>query len=397
MFKSLKRITYHVSDVAKAKQWYFSILNMQPIFDAPFAIIFKIGECTLTLAKGIAPITEEAVEQIETYWEVEDIESSYQILINLGAKEHTPIKEVLDIRMAKVIDPFGNIIGITGSQLDMKKCTVEKKPSETAMVVAFCRALSAKDEREEIKGSDYLAEHFLTEESKKPLKDSASRNWGIQNLLTSPMYGYFISRTAYIDNIFKKYISENISQIVFLGAGYDTRVYRFHDLLGETKIYEVDIKTTQNKKIEILHNINIEIPKQVTFVSINFETDNLEDLLKAGLNINAKTLYIWEGVTYYLTIDTIKKTLNFINTYSPKGSIVCFDYLAEKVDSIKAAEPFQFWIGIDELKMLLSEHGFEIIEHIDSKEMQKRYLTLKDGTLAEQVLPYFCFANAIVK
>lgn len=397
MFKSLKRITYHVSDVAKAKQWYFSILNMQPIFDAPFAIIFKIGECTLTLVKRIVPITEEAVEQIETYWEVEDIESSYQILINLGAKEHTPIKEVLDIRMAKVIDPFGNIIGITGSQLDMKKCTVEKKPSETAMVVAFCRALSAKDEREEIKGSDYLAEHFLTEEGKKPLKDSASRNWGIQNLLTSPMYGYFISRTAYIDNIFKKYISENISQIVFLGAGYDTRVYRFHDLLGETKIYEVDIKTTQNKKIDILNNINIEIPKQVTFVSINFETDNLEDLLKAGLNINAKTLYIWEGVTYYLTIDTIKKTLNFINTYSPKGSIVCFDYLAEKVDSIKAAEPFQFWIGIDELKMLLSEHGFEIIEHIDSKEMQKRYLTLKDGTLAEQVLPYFCFANAIVK
>ena len=394
MFKSLKQITYHVSDIDKAKQWYINILNIQPIFDTPFAVIFKVGDCTLSLSKTKTPITE-AVEGIETFWEVEDIDTSFQKLINLGAKQHTPITDVLNIRIAKVIDPFGNIIGITGAHLDVKKRSVENKPSETAMTVTFCRALAAKDEREEIKGPDYLAEHFLTEEGKKPLKDSASRKWAIQQLLTSPMYGYFISRTAFIDNIFKKYLSENISQIVFLGAGYDTRAYRFRNLLGKTKIFEVDIQSTQKRKIDILHNMNIEISEHITFVSINFETDRLEEvLLKVGFNNSAKTLYIWEGVTYYLTIDTIKKTLDFINTHSSKGSIVCFDYLTENIDSINAAEPYQFIIGKDELIMLLSEHGFEIIEHIDSKEMESKYLTLKDGSLAEKTLTHFCFVNA---
>lgn len=396
MFKSLKRITYHVPDLVEAKKWYTGILNMQPILDTPFVIIFKVGDCTLSLSKANNPISP-ASEQIETYWEVEDIDVSFQKLISLGAKEHTPITDRLNIRIAKVMDPFGNIIGITGLPLDVNKRSVENKPSESALILTFCRALAAKDEREEIKGPDYLAEYFLTEESKKPLKDSASRKWAIQKMITSPKYGYSISRTAYIDDIFKKYLSEDIPQIVILGAGYDTRAYRFHDLLGTTKIYEVDIQTTQKRKIDILEKNKIEIPGKITFVRINFETENLaEVLLKAGFDNDAKTLYIWEGVTYYLTKDPIKKTLNFINTHSAKASIVCFDYLADQIDAMNAAEPYQFIIGKEELGILLSEYGLEIIEHIDSKEMEKRYLTLKDGSLAEESLTHFCFVTAMV-
>jgi O-methyltransferase involved in polyketide biosynthesis len=88
--------------------------------------------------------------------------------------------------------------------------------------------------------------------------------------------------------------------------------------------------------------------------------------------------------------------LNFINTHSSKGSIVCFDYLAEKIDSMNTAEPYQFIMGKEDLRILLSEYGFEIIEHIDYKEMVKRYLTLKDGSIAEESLTHFCFVTAIV-
>jgi len=396
MFKSLKRITYHASDLDKAKEWYAGVLNALPILDTPFVIIFKVGDCTLSIAKSNNQ-TQATGEQIETYWEVDDIDSSFQRLIGMGAREHTPLTDRLSIRIARVIDPFGNIIGITGLPLDASKRSVEDKPSESALLLAFCRALAAKDEREEIKGPDYLAEFFLTEEGKKPLKDSASRKWAIQKLITSPKYGYSIARTAYIDTLFKKYLAENISQIVLLGAGYDTRPYRFHDSLSTTKIFEVDIQSTQKRKSEILQNINLTIPEQIAFVSLNFETDSLEEaLLKAGFNSSAKTVYIWEGVTYYLTRDTVYNTLDFIRWRSSKGSIVCFDYLTEKIESMNAAEPYRFIIGKDELKSLLSEHGFEILEHIDSEEMEKKYLTLKDGSLAEKALTHFCFVSAMV-
>jgi methyltransferase (TIGR00027 family) len=394
VFKSLKRITYHASELVEAKKWYASILNMQPILDTPFVIVFKVGDCTLSISKTNNPIRLDS-EQTEIFWDVEDIDSSYQKLISMGAKEYMPITDRLNIRIAKVIDPFGNIIGITGLPLDVSKRSVENKPSESATVLAFCRALAAKDEREEIRGSDVLAEYFLTEEGIKPLKDGASRKWSIQKLITSPKYGYSISRTAYFDFIFKKYLSENISQIVILGAGYDTRAYRFHDVLGATKIYEVDMQTTQNRKIDILERNKIKIPGNATFVSLNFETDSLEEvLLRAGFQNGTRTLYIWEGVTYYLKEDAIKNTLNFISTHS--SNIVCFDYLADKIDSMNAAEPYQFIVTQVELKKLLSDYGFEMIEHIDFREMGKRYLTLKDGSLAEECLTHFNFVTALV-
>lgn len=395
MFKALKRITYHVSDLDEAKKWYAELLDSQPILDTPFVIIFRVGDCTLSLSKTNNPNRPES-EQAEIYWEVDDIDSSLQKMIDMGAKEHMPITDRLNIRIAKVIDPFGNIIGITGSQPEVHRRSVENRPSDSAMVLAFCRALAFKDEREEIKGSDYLAECFLTEESKKPLKDSASRKWAIEKLITSPKYGYSISRTAYIDAIFKKCLSENIPQIVILGAGYDTRPYRFNALLGSTKIFEVDISTTQIRKIDILKSSKIEIPANVTFVAANFEAENLEErLLSAGFVNEVKTLYILEGVTYYLAKDTVIHIFDFIKTHSPKSSVICFDYLADKIESMNTAESYKFIISKKELITLLSACGFEIIEHIDHTEAERRYLTLKDGFLAEESLPHFNIVTAM--
>jgi hypothetical protein len=47
--------------------------------------------------------------------------------------------------------------------------SVQDVPSETAMATATMRALAAHDERDEIRGADYLAEVFLTDDRKAPL------------------------------------------------------------------------------------------------------------------------------------------------------------------------------------------------------------------------------------
>jgi methyltransferase (TIGR00027 family) len=396
MFKGLKRIVYQVASIDQARKWYSEILEMQPVFDTPFAVIFRVGDCSLSLVQVQSALPDHT-EGVETYWEVEDIEATYQRLIDYGANPHTPIKTALNTRLAKVIDPFGNIIGITGAVLDAEKRSIENQPSETAMTVAFCRALAAKDERDAIKGPDYLAELFLTEEGRKPLNDRASRIWAIQNLVTAPLYGYFIARTAFIDHIFKQSLAVDIPQIVFLGAGYDTRVYRYRDSIQHTRIFELDIQSTQKRKQEILNNANIEIPREVTFVSINFKQDQLKDVLSdASFDPTAKTLFIWEGVTYYLTEEAVTATLRFIKNNSPSGSILCFDYLTEQLESVNTAEPFKFWIAQNNIDKFMDVHCFKIIEHLDAPEMEKRYLSMNDGTIAEKVLTRFCFVEAIV-
>jgi methyltransferase (TIGR00027 family) len=394
MFKSLKRIVYKVNDLEKAKQWYNDFLNTEPIFSAPFVAIYKIGDCSLSLSLSQSTPSSNNNEQSETYWEVDDIDATYSRLLDLGAKSLAPVKTVINIRVAKVIDPFNNVIGITGNVLDVKSRAVEFQPSETAMTTAFCRALAFKEERKEIQGPDNLAEIFLTDEAKKPLKDSATRKWAIQNLVTSPLYGYLLARTAYFDQIFKKHISENIDQIVFLGAGYDTRAYRYNDLIKNTRIFELDIYSTQERKLATLRKSNIAIPLQIVHVNIDFKNEKIEQALsKYEYSETAKTLFIWEGVTYYLPENAIINTLSFIKSHSPKGSILCFDYATEKLDSFNTAEPFKSWIGNGKegVESFVSPFGFRTIQHLDSKEMEREFLTLNDGSVAENVLSKFCF------
>jgi methyltransferase (TIGR00027 family) len=396
MFKSLKRIVYTVTDLESARRWYADLLGAQPVFDAPFAAIFVVGPCSLSLARSTTgPIDPD--KQVPTYWEVDDIDAAFQRLIDAGAKPFAPIKEVLNIRTAQVVDPFGNLIGLTGPVNDAEHRTVEQKPSETAMSAAFCRALAARDDRQEIRGPDILAELFVEDKGRSLLRDSASRTWAIQNLVTSPLYGYFFSRTAYFDAVFTTAIGERIPQVVFLGAGYDTRAYRYRQSLGDTRVFELDISSTQERKRSILRDAKIAIPKNVSLVSINFKTDSLEDVLaNAGFDPHRKTLFVWEGVTYYLKEDAVRSTLTFVTRHSTPGSSICFDYMTSQLESVNAAEPFLFWIRTTALKELLGELGLDLLEHIDSQLMEKRYLTLRNGTVAERVLTQFCFAHAVV-
>ncbi|HOV78856.1 MAG TPA: class I SAM-dependent methyltransferase [Bacillota bacterium] len=220
MFANLDRVTYQVPDIEKARDWYSRILNKEPVIDSPFITVFKISDFLLILVPepdsspggGQPPVA---------YWGVDDIHTAYQRLLEFGAAAHTEISiNVFNSRVAKVVDPFGNIIGITGKASDTDK-SLEDQPSDTALTTAFCRALAACERRDEVKGPDYLAEIFIDEEGKKTLRDPAAREWVMKNLMKGGVYEYFIARTAYIDHIVKQAFQENIPQVVFLGAGYD--------------------------------------------------------------------------------------------------------------------------------------------------------------------------------
>ena len=49
MFTSLKRVTYQVPQLDKARQWYAALLDSEPALDSPFLVTFLIGDASLTL------------------------------------------------------------------------------------------------------------------------------------------------------------------------------------------------------------------------------------------------------------------------------------------------------------------------------------------------------------
>jgi predicted enzyme related to lactoylglutathione lyase len=110
MFLGLRTTVYYVDDLGKAREWYSSVLGIEPYFDQPFYVGFNVGGCEL----GLHP--DEGKPKGEghvAYWGVADAAGSLQRLLDQGATNHEDLQDVGGgIKVAAVKDPFGNILGI---------------------------------------------------------------------------------------------------------------------------------------------------------------------------------------------------------------------------------------------------------------------------------------------
>ena len=109
MILGLRTAIYPAPDLAAAKQWYTKVLGQAPYFDQPFYVGFAVGGFELGLLPGAQPATIGP----QPLWGVENIETAYARLLELGATVLEPVVEVGEgIKVAAVQDPFGNRFGI---------------------------------------------------------------------------------------------------------------------------------------------------------------------------------------------------------------------------------------------------------------------------------------------
>ncbi len=290
--------------------------------------------------------------------------------------------------------------------------SVETRASGTAAATAFLRALAACDPDEALRGSDYLAGIFLEAEQQALLRDPAQRAWVLKNQLAPGAYELILARTAFFDQIVAQALKDNLEQIVLLGAGYDSRPYRFKELIRDTRIFEVDAPPTQQRKQECLRQAGLSISPQISFAPIDFETGSLREVLQAaGYQPTSQTLFVWEGVSYYLSREAVDQTLAAVRAISPVGSRLSFDYAAlsakvlndEGVQEFRqlmrsryANEPTRFGVPVGQIELFLNERGFQTVEHLTAAEMDEKYLPRKSGLETGKVSPLFCLVLARV-
>ncbi len=107
----LRTTIYKVAELAKAKDWYTQVLGFAPYFDEPFYVGFSVEGYEL----GLIPDghTGNKSDSVSTYWGVENIETSYQQMLALGATTlEAPHDVGGDIWVAMVKDPWDNPFGI---------------------------------------------------------------------------------------------------------------------------------------------------------------------------------------------------------------------------------------------------------------------------------------------
>ncbi|HET9978493.1 MAG TPA: VOC family protein [Burkholderiaceae bacterium] len=105
----LRSAIYPAPDLARAKAWYAEVLGQAPYFDQPFYVGFEVGGFEL----GLLPDAVPGVTGAQALWGVADAAAAHERLLALGATALEPVKDVGGgIKVAAVIDPFGNRLGI---------------------------------------------------------------------------------------------------------------------------------------------------------------------------------------------------------------------------------------------------------------------------------------------
>jgi methyltransferase (TIGR00027 family) len=160
-----------------------------------------------------------------------------------------------------------------------------------------------------------------------------------------------IARTRWIDDYVSAALARGVSQIVILGAGFDSRAYRISGS-ERARFFEVDHPNTSASKIAHIRRIFGALREHVRYVPVNFQSDDLRRALESfGFNPQSGTLLIWEGVSNYLTEETVRKTLTFIASLG-EGTTLIFTYVDRRV--IEAPKQF---IGASEVQRLFAKLG----------------------------------------
>ena len=193
-----------------------------------------------------------------------------------------------------------------------------------------------------------------------------------------------IGRTRFIDDVVRGCLAGGTKQIVLLGAGFDCRAHRM-DELRTCRIFEVDRGATQDFK-------RSRVPSRdgsLRYVCVDFLKDDVFDRLsEAGWSKHERTLFIWEGVTNYLTEDAVATVLACIGETAP-GTTVVFTYVhrglldrsvrfegAEVMLNMVRAlgEPWTFGLAPDEVSPFVARCGLHLSEDLGADEYRTRYL-----------------------
>jgi predicted enzyme related to lactoylglutathione lyase len=112
VFHGLRTAIYYVGNLDRAKEWYGLVLGIRPYFDEPFYVGFNVGGFELGLQPD-GPNVPCASTGVIAYWGVDDANAAVGRLLELGATEHSGVQDVGDdIRVATVLDPYGNVLGV---------------------------------------------------------------------------------------------------------------------------------------------------------------------------------------------------------------------------------------------------------------------------------------------
>jgi methyltransferase (TIGR00027 family) len=221
------------------------------------------------------------------------------------------------------------------------------------------------------------------------------------------LWGSIMCRKRYIDEMVSETVENSeVEAVVNLGAGFDTRACRL-PALSRLKVFELDQPDSINRKRRRLENLFTRVPDNVTLIPINFDREDLREALEnGGWDAEMKTLFIWEGVTQYLTEDGVRSTFDFLAGAAP-GSRLLMTYIRKDFlegenlygldflhDKMVGKDGIWLW-GMDPMNVdgFLNTYGWRVLEHLGYEDLAGHYVKPTGRELLSMPIERIVFAQ----
>ncbi|MEU1122224.1 class I SAM-dependent methyltransferase [Streptomyces sp. NPDC005899] len=199
----------------------------------------------------------------------------------------------------------------------------------TALLVAAARAIETH--RHDSLAQDAYAEHFVR-------AAPACAHWPVRIQQVpdgdaNPLWGrfarYFGLRTRVLDDFLLRSVRTGTRQVVLLGAGLDTRAFRLDWPSGCT-VFEIDRAGVLDFKHHVLDD-RAAVPKAKRVpVPVDLREDWVSALTAAGFDPAAPSVWLAEGLLFYLPAPAETYLIDTVDRLTTEGSALAFEAKLEK-------------------------------------------------------------------
>jgi methyltransferase (TIGR00027 family) len=212
-------------------------------------------------------------------------------------------------------------------------------------------------------------------------------------------------RKRFIDDKLAEALSD-VDAVVILGSGMDTRGLRLARR-SDIPVFEVDLPVNIGRKKAAVQRALTAVPASVHLVPLDFERDDLlGTLAEHGYRTDARTFFIWEGVTQYLTEDAVRTTFAALQG-APTGSRLVFTYVRRDfIDGInmydaaviykrfrQRRQVWKFGLAPDEIAELVGAYGWRLVEQAGPAYYQEHYIGPSGRGLAASDLEWTAYCE----
>ena len=190
-----------------------------------------------------------------------------------------------------------------------------------------------------------------------------------------------VARTRLIDDWIVGECEDGAEQVVILGAGYDCRALRL-PALARARVFELDRAELLARKTNRLGRP----PDNLVRAPIDFITDDLGACLdRAEFDREARSVFLWEGVTNYLSEGAVSAVLHDVAAFNASlvFTYVHADAVSGRFDSPglpgllrelrRIGEPWTFGLKPESLGEYLAAHGLRRRADLGADEYRALY------------------------